>query len=280
MSSALPPLFVHRFLEAKDGSTVSECEDALHIRPESGPDEPVTHALCAAVADGASESLLAGRWARVLVEHTAEIGALHPETFRDPGSFAGELVHRAVTPWADLITQYTEQRTAQGRPVQWYEQPGLDKGAFATLAAVRLTPSPDAFAWHWRAVALGDSCLFHLDNDGVRSSFPLTDSSGFGLTPQLLGSRNNDVALIADRLQYAEGQLYSGQRLLLATDALAAWVMRARENHISPWRELGEVTDQGPEKFSRWVGEQRMRKLMRNDDVALLRIDALAERTV
>ncbi|MGW8847724.1 hypothetical protein ACWGNE_08075 [Streptomyces xiamenensis] len=279
MSDTSPAVFVNHFLVAKDGSSASECEDAVHIRPETIPDESVANPLCVAVSDGASESLLAGRWSRLLVEHAAEVGALHPETFGDARTFSDELVRRAVAPWADQIAEYSERRAAAGRPVQWYERPGLDKGAFATLAAVRLAPSSGAPAWEWQAVALGDSCLFHVGGDTLRTSFPLTSSAGFGLNPQLLGSRNNDVELIADRLSYAHGLLPHGEQLLLATDALAAWFLRGCEEESQPWREIDEVVHQGHEEFTHWVGEQRARKLMRNDDVALVRIAARTERS-
>ncbi|MDT3399857.1 hypothetical protein RKE29_25010 [Streptomyces sp. B1866] len=284
-----PVVFVNRFLVPKEGSSESECEDAIGIRPDASSDEAVAYPLSAAVSDGASESLLATRWSRLLVEHAAEVGALHPEVFDDPGTLSAELVRRAVEPWDDQIREYCSRRQTEGRPVQWYEQPGLEKGAFATLVALRLYPLPFAdpddggpklygpAEWEFHAVALGDSCLFHVSCGEVRA-FPIASSAEFGLNPLLLGSRNHDVDLIASRLAHTCGHLRDGDELLLTTDALAAWFLRGCEEQSHPWHELGDAADKGQEEFGSWVREQRAARLMRNDDVALVRILARTER--
>ncbi|WP_328915000.1 MULTISPECIES: hypothetical protein [unclassified Streptomyces] len=277
-----PKLFVNRFLVPKEGSSDLECEDAIEVRPSLDPDDALDAPLSAAVADGASESMMASRWAQSLVREAAEVGLLHSEVFGDPRSLSAELVRRAVEPWDDQIKEYCARRQAGGRPVQWYEQPGLEKGAYATLVALRLQPLPPGVpdedgrashgpAWAYTAVALGDSCLFHVSG-GAATSFPLTASAEFGLNPRLLGSRNHDVDLIADRLSFSRGHLRDGDELLLATDALAAWFLRGCEDRSRPWLELGEAAGGGQSAFGAWVHEQREGQLMRNDDVALVRV--------
>ncbi|WP_433891283.1 hypothetical protein [Streptomyces sp. CA-111067] len=273
---------MNRLLVPKQGSSDLECEDAIEVRPSLDADDAVDTALCAAVADGASESMLASRWARSLVSETADVGFLYPEIFDERHPLSSELVRRAVEPWDDRIKDYSARREADGRPLQWYEQPGLEKGAYATLVAVRVQPPSPATldepqlvaqggAWTYTAVALGDSCLFHVSGDEA-TSFPLTGSAEFGLNPQLLGSRNHDVDLIADRLSYARGCLRAGDELLLATDALAAWFLRGCENRSRPWLELQTATAEGQSTFAAWIRERRENGSMRNDDVALVQI--------
>lgn len=287
MTGLAPKVFFSEFRVPKTGSSDTECEDAIEVRPGVAPDDDIDGVLAAAVADGASESMLASRWAGSLAKVAVEIGYLYPETFGDSHLLSAELVHRAVEPWDEGVKEYRARRQADGRPVQWYEEPGLEKGAYATLLAVHLErvppevpgngeQEPSGPAWTCTAVALGDSCLFHISGDDV-TPFPLQTSADFGLTPQLLGSRNHDVDLIAARLSYVRRGVRDGDELLLATDALAAWFLRGCEERSRPWRELGDVTAAGKAAFDGWVHEQREKRLMRNDDVALVRIQVRDE---
>ncbi|MFJ2783243.1 MULTISPECIES: hypothetical protein [unclassified Streptomyces] len=289
MGAPSTPLDVQRFLVPKTGSTTEECEDAIAVSPS-----PDASSLFAAVADGASESLLAGAWARRLVRGavasmavaTDERGDGQDGRGRPSGSFVENLLSHTVDQWDGYVAEYQAERAARGRPIAWYEQPGLDKGAFATLMAVHLTADSaepaarkDIRHWTWRAFALGDTCLFHLRDGGLVTSFPLTDGDGFGITPQLLGSRNRDATLIADRASTASGELHAGDELLLATDALAAWLLSHPDvDSGGAGRQLGSLADLGDEDFADWVESERDKSRMRNDDVALLRLRVRAER--
>jgi hypothetical protein len=141
MGAYSAPLDVRRFLVPKTGSSPEECEDAMHI---SSPD---ASSLFAAVSDGASESLLAGAWARQLVQGAVASMAAADDERGDgqddrPVSFVENLLARTVGQWDDYISEYHAERAARGRPIAWYEQPGLDKGAFTTLIAVHLRAAP------------------------------------------------------------------------------------------------------------------------------------------
>lgn len=285
MGASSMPLDVQRFLVPKTGSSPDECEDAIDVSPSRD-----ASSLFAAVSDGASESLLAGAWARQLVQGAVAsmaAAAEEPEAGQDglSGAFVEDLLARTVDQWDGYISDYQAERAARGRPIAWYEQPGLDKGAFATLTGVhmRATPAvPDApgavRAWSWRAFALGDSCLFHLRDGRLITSFPVTDSHGFGITPQLLGSRNRDAALIAARVSTAAGELLAGDELLLATDALAAWLLSHPEiDSGGAGKQLGNLADLDHELFTEWVQNERDKSRMRNDDVALIRMRVKTE---
>ncbi|RSS45669.1 hypothetical protein [Streptomyces sp. WAC08241] len=285
MGASSTPLDVQCFLVPKTGSSSDECEDAIDVL--SPPD---ASSLFAAVSDGASESLLAGAWARQLAHGAVMSMAAADE---EPGgreddlsrAFVEDLLARTVDQWDGYISDYQAERAARGRPIAWYEQPGLDKGAFATLVAVHMRAAPAvpetsgaARCWVWRAFALGDSCLFHLRDDRLVTSFPITDSHDFGITPQLLGSRNRDAGLIADRVSTATGELYAGDELLLATDALAAWLLSHPEiDSGGAGKQLGNLADLDRELFAEWVQSERDKSRMRNDDVALIRMRVKTE---
>ncbi|MEW1722877.1 hypothetical protein [Streptomyces sp. NPDC093109] len=282
MGAHATPIDFRCFLVPKTGSAPEECEDATHV--SSSPDG---NSVFAAVSDGASESLLAGAWAKQLVRGAvASLAAAREpcDNYEDGNrskSFVEDLLARTVDQWDSYITQYQAERAARGRPITWYEQPGLDKGAFATLVAVHVRAAaavpgagPEAARhWNWQAFALGDSCLFHLREGRLIASFPIADGDGFGITPQLLGSRNRDAALITDRVSTAAGELRADDELLLATDALAAWLLSHPDiDSGGPGKQLGRLAELGQETFADWVRNERDRSRMRNDDVALIRM--------
>ena len=68
MSAQTTTFCVRTFWVPKRGSSRQEYEDATWVGPDGNGNGEIQHqSLTAAVADGASESLLAGRWARRLV---------------------------------------------------------------------------------------------------------------------------------------------------------------------------------------------------------------------
>src|SRR6266487_5695625 len=109
------------FWVPKRGSSLQEYEDAAWVGPDgNGSGEMQQRSLKVAVADGASESLLAGRWARRLVEI---FGKARSATRTRAGFIAA--YHDAVSGWDQEVLKYTAEREERGAPIQWYEEPGL-----------------------------------------------------------------------------------------------------------------------------------------------------------
>lgn len=263
----------------KSGSSEQECEDAAYFwhSGEAGVDSAgrAVASLYASVSDGASESLLARDWATLLVADAVESMRLAGDWWQELGTFVRDLMERSALHWDAFLARYQAERVTQGRPITWYEQPGLEKGAFATVLGVeiRATVLEDGTTrWFWYAFALGDSCLFQLRDGRLLESFPVRTVEEFGITPQLLGSRNHDARLVAERMRVAYGELLPGDELLLTTDALAAWVL-SRETAGEAERAVAfpafAAFDQ--QDFAEWVDDQRARARMRNDDVTLVR---------
>jgi hypothetical protein len=71
-----------------------------------------------------------------------------------------------------------------------------------------------------------------------------------------------------------EGAWDPGDAFYLMTDALACWFMREVEEGRMPWGVLRDLDTSGEIKpFREWVGDLRMDRAIRNDDVTLLRVD-------
>ncbi|MEU8787067.1 hypothetical protein [Streptomyces sp. NPDC048637] len=271
-------MYVTHLVAPKQGSTEAECEDAVAVLPSRPHDYMLREPLTAGVCDGATESALAKDWASLLACAAAERAMELPDLLAGGTAFE-EFASSAVSQWEPWLGQYTQARHEEGRPLKWYEHTKLAEGAYATLLTVRVDPDADSDAdtaepaWRWRAAALGDSCLFHLHDNRLVQAFPVATVEEFGTTPDLFGSRNHDVALLARRTRFTEGRCSPGDRLLLMTDALAAWLLSVpdQEDAVNQLLEFAGPDDL--DGFKNWLNGLRDRRQLRNDDVALVRID-------
>lgn len=265
--------YVSALSAPKLGSTVEECEDAYSLLPETQPDELISdRSVFVAIADGASESLLARDWAKILATTMVRSTASVPETVRAGTSFA-EAVLSAIDEWDRWLRDYLKARESSLSPIRWYEQPGLSRGAYSTLLAAHFSHLSDGVG-EWHAGAVGDGCLFQIRNDSLICSFPATSSEEFGSSPALLNSKNRNSDLISLRVQLARGNYDSGDQFFLVTDALAAWFLKDVEINGRPWeilRDIGCGAD--PQQFEDWVEGERASGRMRNDDVTLIHVD-------
>lgn len=240
----------------KAGNAVDEYEDA-YFAPRRGRGN---FPFVCAVADGATESLLSRQWASLLVKRFAR-------HWHSPEQWRGWL-NETLRAWQHEKRAYIEQRERVGKPVQWYEEPGLEAGAFAALLGVTLKRT--AHGLTWRAAGLGDCCLVHVRANELLRAFPMQDANAFNNRPFLLSSnalRNNNLE---EHWCFGEGQLEPGDRMYLMTDALAAWFLRAHETDARPWDELD--AHRTLDAFTAWTAEQRATHALRNDDVTLLRL--------
>src|SRR5207247_3849265 len=100
-------------------------------------------------------------------------------------------------------------------------------------------------------------------------TFPLQRSSQFTMSPYLIGSRSDGESL-QDRIQVSKGSLRDGDMLLLATGAMAAWLLKRHEEGRPLWkwlyRKLGTL-----ETYAVMVAYGRKTGL-RNDDFTLVRV--------
>lgn len=280
MTQPLSCVYVTHLVAPKYGSTQAECEDAVVVLPDRPHDHMLREPITAGVCDGATESALAKDWAQLLSRAAAEQALERPDLLEGGPTFE-EFAASVVDQWEPWLEQYKKERVAAGRPLKWYEHTKLAEGAFATLLSVRVDPDPvpepdaevSAQAWRWRAAALGDSCLFHLRDEQLIESFPVESAEEFGTVPDLFSSRNRDAALLAGRTRYTGGRCLAGDRLFLMTDALAAWFLSAPDQ-AAALRELLEFSAPGDlGAFVDWLNGLRQRDLLRNDDVAVVRID-------
>ncbi|MFY1831916.1 protein phosphatase 2C domain-containing protein [Myxococcus fulvus] len=238
----------------KDGNAPTENEDAAAPEHSAVLTEDTLHV---AVADGATESLFSGLWARLLAREYARGLLCEPSELLQalPG-----LQRR----WLAEV---------EGRELPWYAQEKLREGAFATLLGVSLARTPtrgDGVVGTWSALAVGDSCLFQVRDEQLVRSFPLELASSFGSRPFLVSTHGAQNARVVEQARGVTGEVRAGDTLLLMTDALAHWFLAEHERGGRPWRALpGEGSRSSFESF---VAGLRAARSIRNDDTTLMRL--------
>lgn len=225
----------------KLGNTTAECEDAF-----------AANAPCFAVADGASEGGFSGIWSEMLVRAFALI---HADDRKGPEAFV-EMLEQCRTEWAGW-----ERELAQ-RDLPWFTREKLTQGSFATFLGVLIEAS------RWRAVALGDSCLFVVRKGALVECFPVQQSTDFDNTPALVPTSG---VVDPSQLLTQEGRLEYGDRFYLVSDAMASWFLAGYERGEEPWVALDGISDS--QELEILVGEARRESGMKNDDVTLIAIE-------
>jgi serine/threonine protein phosphatase PrpC len=249
----------------KEGNSPEESEDAFSCAEAQG---------FVAVADGATESSFADLWAQSLVNkftHTP------PEGSPPSGPRMQE--------WLVPLQKEWNASIAWDR-LPWFAEEKARNGAFATLLGLKFEipdpqAKPSAFEKffglfgrgksdgpRWRALAFGDSNLFHIRDNTLVRSFPLQKSDEFNSRPMLLSSnpaRNNNIW---GDLKATEGDYQPRDVFILATDAIAKWFLERHEAGTRPWSTLMAIKDDS--EYADFVSKLRKQSVMRNDDTTVV----------
>jgi hypothetical protein len=213
----------------KSGGDDTDYEDAASIAAGNWP-------VRAAVADGATESVYAGLWAEMLVDTFVEVGP-------DPEALPAAVQARQAE-WRTAV-----QERAAEQP--WYVQAKAEEGAFATGLVFSVHDDGT-----WAAASIGDCCLFHLRGETVQA-WPTDDPEAYTNRPDLIPSRGADRIPTPDT---TTGRWVPGDTFLLATDAVAAWLLRAGPRSVL----------EADASFEATVETARADATLRNDDATLL----------
>jgi hypothetical protein len=238
-------LETRQLLLPKLGHEPSECEDAIGVDTQNWR---------FAVADGATEAFDARNWAQRLAQHWVQNqSALTAEEFREWAAAEGRELHES---WNSLS-------------LSWYAEEKARNGSFAAFVGVELnltTESPS-----WRAIALGDSCLLHCRQGRLLKSFPMSTSESFNNGPALLASDSSILEASIQTVVVDSGNCKSGDVLVLLSDGVASWYLeRVEKGDLDPSELLERKQDDDLRLF---FDNERLAGRMRNDDVAVLRIE-------
>ncbi|MDB6055880.1 MAG: hypothetical protein JWN25_3403 [Verrucomicrobiales bacterium] len=245
----------------KNGNTAEEYEDAF------------AHSQCNfSIADGATESSFAERWAQELVKKYVAA----PPAGATPSSVQLEN-------WLSPLQKEWHAGIAWDR-LPWYAEEKARTGAFAAFLGLQFFESaacPEKRSlfsfWKkpatrkeskWLALAVGDSNLFHLRQSTLLRAFPIERAEQFDTRPLLLSSNPKKNNPVWQRIQMTEGTCQPGDVFLLMTDALANWFLKKTELNANPLPTILNITNEA--EFSQFIEEQRLSTALKNDDVTLM----------
>jgi hypothetical protein len=245
------------FSEPKAGNTPGEWQDGAAGGP-AGPDSARF-----IVVDGATAAYDSLRWVDQLVTSFVEKGPT--------------LESAAMRAWfARMQDRWAAETPAFDSIIE--ERKFKEVGSFATMLAFEVCglDGPEPF---WRAVALGDTVLFHVRNARLLTVFPPLGPEDFGSLPDGVHTLRSSLNRMTERLTQASGVLQPDDLLFAATDAMAQWILRAIKGaERKVWNALADLAH--PAVFARFVEDQRDEadgaKRMKNDDVTLMRLRMLA----
>lgn len=238
----------------KSGNAESEYEDAYNWRLCTREGRAV---IRAAISDGATESGFSRQWARALVSDFVR------HEYRSPG-WLFHAQKRAAQKWHSGISWDA---------LPWYAQLKVQDGAFATLLGVEICLDDGTL----EAITVGDSCLFIFRGERIRAAWPLNAPEEFGDSPILLSTNPKRNQTIRPHIHTFRRALELDDILILATDALAAMLLRAEVASAGLWQTLlsfARIQDceQRRDSFTAWVDTMRQSSQLRNDDTTALLI--------
>ena len=237
-------LQLRQLLLPKLDHDASECEDSIAFDVQTAR---------FAVTDGATEAFHAQQWARNLAEHWVRNEAtLTLEEFRTWVATEGRELHDS---W-------------NGLTLSWYSEEKARTGSFAAFVGVEFdlessTPS-------WQAIALGDTCLLHCRGSALLKSFPLSRSESFGSNPILVASNAALHESTMSSVVVDSGVCEDSDVLLLMSDGAAHWCLQRFENGDF---DADFLTGKDDEELRRFFDGERQAGRIRNDDLAIVRIE-------
>jgi hypothetical protein len=214
-----------------------------------------------AVADGATESIYSGLWARTLTD-----AAIRQYPW-DGTAIRWAWLAEASRRFSCLLPDLSD--------APWYIHNKLLDGSFATLSASRLDLSSATL----EAVAVGDSCIAIISDTaaGVQI-FPAryANPASFRGGPALVPSNPRfaerlDLVAEMDSFQLPAG----GVQVLLLTDALAHWFVTELSAGQGRWRTLLSIPEDGV--FRDFALAERHAGRLRDDDTLLIRFSAVVK---
>lgn len=234
---------VTSFIMPKSQCKDSECEDTYFYDAQDK--------LRFAISDGASNSSYSTVWAELLVRNYVE---------------------------CDNSDWQAHMRALQQKWYEWYA--GINwsdlpwncgakamEGDSATLLGLTFS-SYDVNNGNWEALAIGDSCLFHVRSNEFVSSFPLHNSNDFNDFPALICSIDSNIGNRVQAIKFIKGNYQIGDIFIMATDAIAEWFLNSHEAGEKPWLDLVNLSSNT--HFRGFIETLRQHGRIEDDDVTIL----------
>ena len=230
----------------KEAESLEDCQDACAQNDGRGR---------YAIADGATRSFFPKEWATLLVEHFCDNLDL---------PLSGTDWRAWIAPIQQKWYEHVEGKVKERNLFYLTNSFNTQESAVSTFIGIEFNKDNHK----WRAMIVGDSCLFH-KSDSELKSYLIENSVDFTNRPEVFASFAKDNH---SEPRVIDGHAKPGDTFILATDALAKWILEHREAG-----ELDSGLDrlraiETDEKFYQFIQEARHKKAIRlvNDDVTLM----------
>jgi len=237
---------------------IGEEEKNIQDRFESSSDGSLI-----AIADGAGSSLYPRKWADILVKSFCQ-------SSEDPIETIKESYQEWLKPLQEEWRQYYLAKIRAPHRKWWEGGSQIKDRGSSTFIGLRFQGLQDLEKREWQAVAVGDSCLFKLERktDNLQV-FPVKNSKSFKRIAKCFESLPEYQS---SSPEFEEGWYEDGDIFLLATDALAQWILRDYENQSQEWRKVSCINRH--RDFVNFIAQLRQKDLIENDDttVAMIKI--------
>ena len=247
------------FLVAKSGESLEDCQDSIYPRPGQRSKDLFV------VADGVTTSFHARRWARQLTRCFSED---RRRAFADWKAW----LERPQTNWLEEIRRLAEAPDAK---VYTKNDFAARTPAAATFAGLEFDLAGEQ-GTPWRALVLGDSCVFHLRAGGHVESYPLQRAEEFSYVTDSAKSYPEADSTLPRTVTSGEKDeppdARSGDAFLLTTDAFAKWLLGRAAQGAPVWGSL--LNMRADQDFTRLIDAARADPALRldDDDVALVSV--------
>jgi hypothetical protein len=245
------------FSIVKNGNRDEENEDALFPR-SIDKNVAIGRPSTFVMADGATQTSFSGLWANNLVQ------ACSQTRLSEAGFW--QCIESARETW---------QLSFKGKEIPWHAAEKIRQGAYCALIWLELQYSPlfPGNPFSWKALAVGDCCLFIARHRNIYLSLPIQEPNEFAFPPTLVPSNRDRLNSIKGKIRTARGSLRQGDHIILASDALSAWIMKQSQsnNQVMSFLETRNIKDD--HDFAGWINTLRSSGEMKNDDTSLLIIE-------
>lgn len=242
---------VRAFQSPKALEPAGGCQDAFSLARHPGWDggalAMAPERLQVKLADGASSCPFSRDWARLLVCNRLTF------PLSDHRRWLRWLPQLARKWRRDLDASLPEDRP-------YHTDMGLAKGGASTLLRFTFT------GLEWTAEAIGDTCLFQVRDGRLLQSFPLARPEDFDRAPALIATLPDRNRNFARSVRTMTGDARPGDTFLLATDALARWLLTRGD--AEPLLELG----QDPGGWTSLLDLERRVGNLHDDDTTLVMV--------
>jgi hypothetical protein len=230
---------------SKLGNKESECEDSISFNLKKKR---------FAIADGASSSMFSDVWASCL---TSNVIDLETDLFTNASDLFHILLPIAREEWYSRV---------EWNNLKWFQTNKSFQGSYSTLLYLEIKRIEERYLY--RALCVGDSCMFVLGPGGTFYSFPYKKASQFNNSPKLIWTgrktQTNNLDKLLPDFVTTGGYITEKNEIILATDALSKWLIET--HNFSILRDL-VVNDSGMRDY---LSNEIDAKRMRNDDISLI----------